>query len=100
MLDSMIPVIRQLHEADGDHARARILLQCPDAVLLKYHPVFRAACERARFDAGVAFVEGRVALMHAVRDADGLLPFDLSKSVEDLRQSLVRYVANWAALEL
>ena len=71
MTDTMLPIIRQMHDAETDAARARILLIVPDAVLRRYREVFEAACKRAGFDLGVAFIEIRRAEWHAVRGADG-----------------------------
>jgi hypothetical protein len=81
MSDSMLPILRQLHDADGDRARADTLLRMPDSVVLKYHrgdystPAVAAASRLAS-----AFVELRVSLCLAVRDAAGRAPADLSKS--------------------
>lgn len=74
MTDSMLPLLRQMHDAETDQERARLLLQCPDAILLKYRSAFEAACQRARFDAGVQFITWRYAAWHAVRLPDGNLP--------------------------
>lgn len=71
--DFMLPVIRQMLDAENDRERAQILLIVPDAVLMKYRPVFEAACRRARFDAGLTFIDWRRAGWHAVRDANGLV---------------------------
>ena len=72
MPDTMLPIIRQMHDAADDRERALVLLSVSDAVLMKYRHVFEAACRRARFDAGVEFVAWRRAAWHAVRGADGL----------------------------
>lgn len=76
MTDSMLPILRQMHDAETDQERARLLLQCPDAILLKYRDAFEAACQRARFDAGIVFIAWRRATWHAVRLPDGNLPAD------------------------
>lgn len=73
MTDSMLPIIRQMHEADSDRARAAILLAVSDAVLMKYRHVFEAACRRAAFGAGLDFINWRRAAWHAVRGPDGLI---------------------------
>jgi hypothetical protein len=93
MLDSMIPIIRQLHDADGDRARAQILLRVDDATLLKFHPVFAGACRKAGFEPGVAFVEIRIACMHAVRSTVGGLPGGLALAAETLRAELAAFAA-------
>lgn len=69
--DSLLPIIRDMHEADDDRARARVLLAVSDAVLMKYRPVFDASCRRARFDLGLSFIDVRRAAFHAVRGPDG-----------------------------
>jgi hypothetical protein len=69
--DTMLPIIRQMHDAESDQERARILLAVPDAVLRRYREVFEAACLRAGFDLGVSFIEIRRAEWHAVRGPDG-----------------------------
>ena len=74
MSDTMLPIVRQMHDAEGDKARARILLSVSDAVLMKYREAFEAACRRASFDAGLRFIDVRRAEWCAVRGADGSLP--------------------------
>lgn len=71
--DFMLPIIRQMLDAESDRRRAQILLIVPDAVLMKYRPVFEGACRRARFDVGLSFIDWRRAGWHAVRDANGLV---------------------------
>ncbi len=75
-MDFLLPVIRQMHDAADDRARARILLQVPDTVLMKYRPVFEDACLRAGFELGRSFIDWRRASWHAVRGADGALGRD------------------------
>lgn len=72
MSGGLLPIIRQMHEAESDQARARILLMVPDAVLMKYREVFEAACRRAQFHLGLRFIEFRRASWSAVRGPDGL----------------------------
>jgi hypothetical protein len=91
MTDTMLPILRQLHEADGDRARADTLLRMTDAVMMKYHPVIDAACRRAGFEAGSNFVALRVSLCLAVRDSAGLPPPDLFKSFEQYRTGLAEF---------
>jgi hypothetical protein len=91
MTDSMLPILRQLHDADGDRARADTLLRMTDAVLMKYHPVIDAACRRAGFEVGWNFVALRVSLCLAVRDAAGLPPADLVDSFERYRVGMAQF---------
>lgn len=76
MTNSMLPILRQMHDSETDQERARLLLQCPDAILLKYRAAFEAACKRARFELGVEFIAWRRTSWHAVRLPDGNLPAD------------------------
>jgi hypothetical protein len=69
--DSLLPIIRQMHDAESDRARAGVLLTVPDAVLCKYRSVFDDACRRAGFDLGRKFIEMRRAEWCATRGADG-----------------------------
>lgn len=73
MTDTMLPILRQMHNAADDRARARLLLMVPDAILMKYREVFEGACRRARFDMGLEYVSWRRAAWHAVRSEDGRL---------------------------
>lgn len=93
MSDTMLPILRQLHEADGDRARADTLLRMPDSVMLKYHQVIDAACRRAGFEAGWKFLALRVSLALAVRDAAGMPPDDLTASAELFRVGLAEFAA-------
>lgn len=80
--DSMLPILRELIDADGDAARAGVLLRLPDTILLKYRTAIEKACLRAHFDAGLAFLDVRLAALRAVRGADGRLPPDFSADLE------------------
>lgn len=71
MADSLLPIIRQMHDARDHAARALVLLAVPDAVLMKYRDVFERACVRAGFDEGAMFISFRRAAWHAVRGDDG-----------------------------
>ncbi|TPJ75813.1 hypothetical protein FJ422_30820 [Mesorhizobium sp. B2-6-3] len=93
MTDSMLPILRQLHDADGDRARADTLLRMPDSVMLKYHDVILAACRRGGFEVGMAFVELRVSTCLAVRDAAGLAPADLCKTLDHYRDVMAEFAA-------
>lgn len=90
-IDAMIPIIRQLHDADGDRARARILLVMPDNILLKYAGTVFDACQRAGFQAGGEFVLRRIALMRAVRGKDGLIPPPLARDFEEFRLAFAEF---------
>lgn len=90
MTDSMLPILRQMHDAETDQERARLLLQCPDAILMKYRDAFIAACRRAQFDAGVGFIHWRRAVWHAVRLPDGTL----SDEYDEIRIKFAAFAAD------
>lgn len=90
---SMLPIIRQMHDAEDDRARGRILLTVPDLVLWKHREVFEAACRRAAFEAGLAFIDWRRASWAAVRDADGRL----EPGFAEIRDAFAQWVAGVAA---
>ncbi|BAB54377.1 hypothetical protein [Mesorhizobium japonicum] len=93
MTDSMLPILRQLHDADGDRARADILLRMPDAVVMTFHPVIDAACHRAGFEAGANFLAVRVSLSLAVRDGKGQPPAELAIVAEQFRIGMAEFSA-------
>lgn len=74
MTDTMLPILRQMHEASDDRERARLLQRCPDLILMKYREAFERACQRVRFDLGLEYISWRRAGWHAVRDENGDLP--------------------------
>ena len=86
-----LAIIEQRHNANDNRARAGILLRCPDSILLKYEPVFVAACRP--FEAGQHFVTLRCELMHAVRTAAGGLPGGKALELETLRAEMAAYAA-------
>lgn len=88
MTDTMLPIIRQMHGAPDDRARALILLQLPDAVLAKYRDAFAGACRRAAFAAGLEYLERRCARWRAVRGPDGLVH---DGEFDRLRESLAAF---------
>ncbi|MBZ9986080.1 hypothetical protein LB572_03100 [Mesorhizobium sp. BH1-1-5] len=90
-MSNKLPIIDQLHNADGDRARADVLLRCPDAVVLKYEKVFLHACRD--FPAGELFVLQRTNAMHMVRSAAGGLPAAIALELETLRAELSAYAA-------
>ena len=90
-MDTMLPLIRQLHDADGDRARARLLLAMPDTMLLKFAGTVDGACRRAGFDAGCQYVHFRIGIMRAVRGADGLPPAEMLQDFETFRAAFARF---------
>ncbi|NUR12336.1 MAG: hypothetical protein HOQ20_10915 [Bradyrhizobium sp.] len=90
-MSNKLPIVEQMHNADGDRARADVLLRCPDAVLLKYETVFLNACRH--FPAGELFVLQRSNAMRMVRSAAGGLPGSIALELETLRAELAAYAA-------
>lgn len=91
MSDTMLPILRALHDADGDRARAATLLRMPDSVMLKYHQVIDTACRRAGFEAGSNYLALRVSLSLAVRDGAGMPPAELAASADQYRRALADF---------
>lgn len=90
-MSDKLPIVDQLHNADGDRGRADILLRCPDALMLKYEAVFLNACRQ--FPAGEHFVLLRTIAMRHVRSAAGGLPGALALELETLRAEMTAYAA-------
>jgi hypothetical protein len=90
-MNDKLQIIDQLQNADGDRARAAILLRCPDAILMKYDTVFLNACRH--FEAGALFVLKRTVAMRAVRSEAGALPGGMQMEIETLRAGLAAYAA-------
>jgi hypothetical protein len=90
MTDSMLPIIRQMHDAADDHARALLLLTVSDRILCQYREVFEQACRRARFDLGLQFIDIRRAEWSAVRGPDGQHKNPL---FADVRQAFAEFAA-------
>jgi len=97
MTDSMMPILREMHDAPDDRARADILLRVPDTILLKFSPVFEECCRKARFEAGTNFIVLRLVALRAVRDAGGNLPADTVAHLDSYRQGLAVFAAGKAA---
>lgn len=91
MTDSMIPLIRQLHDADGDAARARVLLAMPDTIILKHAGTIGTACLKAGFQAGAEYILRRVTLMKAVRNGEGLLPDPIAADFDAFRVAFAAF---------
>ncbi len=94
MTDSMLPILRGLLDAADDRARAAVLLQMPDSVMVKFRPVVDAACRRAGFDLGLAYVDTRWAEFVAVRAPDGR---KLNPLFEQVRADFAAFAGTAAA---
>ncbi|RWK12516.1 hypothetical protein [Mesorhizobium sp.] len=91
MTDTMLPMLRQLYDADGDRSRADILLRMPDSVMLKYRGSIVECCRRASFEVGLAFVDMRTSILLAVRDENGRVPEDRTAMAERYRIALAEF---------
>ncbi len=67
MTDTMLPILRAMHDAGTDAERAEILLTCPISIMLKYRQVLESSCERHGFDAGSEYLIYFYAAMHQTR---------------------------------
>lgn len=67
MTDTMLPILRTMHDAGTDAERAEILLTCPISIMLKYRQVLEASCERHGFIAGSEYLTCFYAAMHQTR---------------------------------
>lgn len=90
MTATLLPIIRQMHEAADDRARARVLLAASDLVLMRHREVFEQACARAQFDVGLHYIDVRRASWHAVRGNDGQHKNPL---FEDMRQAMADFAS-------
>lgn len=97
MTDTMLPVIRQMLDADDDRTRARILLVVPDTVLMKHREQFEAACRRAGFAVGQHYIDIRRASWHAVRGGDGR---HVNPLFEESRAAMAAFAAGHSELEI
>lgn len=67
MTDTMLPILRAMHDAGNNAERAEILLTCPISIMLKYRQVLESSCERHGFDAGSEYLTCFYAAMHQTR---------------------------------
>lgn len=67
MTDTMLPILREMHDAGTDADRAAILLTCPISIMLKYRQVLESACARHKFEAGSEYLVCFYAAMHQTR---------------------------------
>lgn len=67
MTDTMLPILRAMHDAGTDAERAVILLTCPISIMLKYRQVLESACTRHQFDVGSEYLICFYAAMHQTR---------------------------------
>ncbi|NGO50455.1 hypothetical protein [Allomesorhizobium camelthorni] len=96
MTDTMLPILREMIDADGDAPRADVLLRVPDSILFTYPDIFARCCRDARFEAGNAFITMRVASLMAVRGSNGLLPANLDERLTSIRAALAQFSAGGA----
>lgn len=92
-MSKRLEILNQISNAASDQERAQLLLQVPDAVLLKYQTSFFRACQRAAFKHGTAFISLRVAALSSVRDESGLMPEKIAGPLEDYRSAFTHFAA-------
>lgn len=73
MTDTMLPILRQMHDAEDSRALALLLLAAPDMIMSKYQGVIRKICRKRQFEPGEAYLELRLNAMRSVRDGQGRL---------------------------
>ncbi|MCV0352807.1 MAG: hypothetical protein K5863_22250 [Nitratireductor sp.] len=73
MTDTMLPILRQMHDAEDNRALALLLLAAPDMILSKYQGVIHSICRKRQFEPGEAYLELRLNAMRSVRDGQGRL---------------------------
>ncbi len=73
MTDTMLPILRQMHDAEDNRTLALLLLAAPDMILSKYQGVIREICRKRQFEPGEAYLELRLNAMRSVRDGRGRL---------------------------
>ncbi|MEQ9247048.1 MAG: hypothetical protein RLO21_13755 [Nitratireductor sp.] len=92
-MNTLLPIVEQMRDADDDRARAALLLRCPDRVLLEHGEEICTACRRAHFEPGEVFVLLRTTALQAVRHSNGELPDNLARPLEQYREAMARFVA-------
>lgn len=68
---SPVTHVDQLIAAKTDRERARRLLQCPQITLAKHATEIRWALRKARFEAGISFLDIEIVALHARRRSSG-----------------------------
>jgi len=90
--DTMLPILRQMHEADP-RGQAALLLMMPQAVILKHAEPLKAACRRSGLDAGIIYVDLWVAAMLATRTATGSWRFEIYQPLKTVSADLANFAA-------
>jgi hypothetical protein len=67
MQDTMLPILRTMHDAGSHSERAEILLSCPIIIMIKYREVLERACERTGFQPGLDYLICFYAALHETR---------------------------------
>lgn len=93
MADDVLHIVEQVREARTARAIAGLLLRVPDTIVLSHGVQLQAECARKRFAAGAVFLTHRAAVLHAVRDAHGILPPSVALELEAWRETFSRYAA-------
>lgn len=70
----MLPLLDILADASTDSERADWLRRAPDGVVFRDHMDIRKLLQAASFDAGVNYLDARLAAVNSVRTPDGAMP--------------------------
>lgn len=84
MTDFMLPIIRQMHDADSHQRRAEILLECPVMHLIKYQHIFMKACEVTGFQPGIDYLVQFSVALYRTRHRGNLRSVGLSHAAGHL----------------
>lgn len=93
MSAAQFKMIEELRQAVGNRARAKILLRCPDAIILSHGAAMGLECRRHTFEAGWEYCQIRASNLNAMRDEHGLLPAVVAGELEQWRRALSRFSA-------
>lgn len=96
-LDNVLWCVQQIRTAGSGREIAGYVLRIPDAILFTHGAQLQAECVAGKFAAGAVFLRQREAILHAVRDAHGLIPEHLTLELESWRATLSFYAAGGMA---
>lgn len=97
MINNKNAYIAQLHAARNPQAIAALLLTVPDIILARYLAVFNQYCDQHGFVGGKGYIAARLAVRDAPRDANGLLPEDVTLDAEEWRVAVLAFASGEVA---
>lgn len=83
--DTMLPILRAMHDARSHADRAEVLLSCPIIIMIKYRSVLESACERSGFVPGIEYLICFYAALHETRHQGSLKGAALAHATGTLR---------------